>query len=178
MSEYQTVARPYAQAVFELAQTAGEFPAWSDALALSAIVAADSRVQDLAQNPRVARGSVAQLFEDVGGDLLFDQARNFVRLVIENGRIFALPLIATQYETMRAEAEGTIEAELVSAREISPDQQTNIAKSLSKRLGREVNLRVTEKPELIGGAVLRAGDLVIDASVKGRLEKLAATLAR
>jgi F-type H+-transporting ATPase subunit delta len=83
-----------------------------------------------------------------------------------------------QFEAKRAEAEGTIEAELISAREVTDAQRTALAESLARKLGREVSLRVVEEPDLIGGAVLRAGDMVIDASVKGRLQKLAANLAR
>ena len=178
MSEYQTIARPYAQAVFELAQASGDFSKWSEALTWASAIAADDQVQELAQNPRIDKGSLVQLFEQVAGDKLFDQAKNFLRVTIQNGRLYAIPNIASQFETMRAEAEGTIEAELISAAAVSAKQQTKLSQSLSKRLGREVTLRVIEDANLIGGAILRAGDMVIDASVKGRLQKLAASLAR
>ena len=178
MSEYQTIARPYAQAVFELARSAGNYEEWSRALAWLSAIAADDQVQELAQNPRVDDASLVQLFEDIVGDRLFDAAGNFLKLVVSNDRIFALPSIAAQFEAMRAEAEGTIEAELISARAVSDSQQAALARSLARKLGREVSLRVVEAPDLIGGAVLRAGDMVIDASVKGRLQKLAAILAR
>lgn len=178
MSEYHTIARPYAQAVFELAQASSNFQQWSDMLAWASAVAADAEVQELVQNPRVERDALVRLFGDIVGERMFEQTANFLRLVIQNGRVFALPSIASQFETMRAEAEGTIEAELISALHVSDDQRTKLAQSLSQRLGREVSLQVTHDPNLIGGAVLRAGDLVIDASVKGRLQKLAANLAR
>lgn len=178
MSEYQTIARPYAQAVFELAQASADFQQWSEVLAWAAAIAADDEVKELVQNPRVERDALARLFEDIVADRLFQEARAFLRLVIQNRRILALPSIASQFEAMRAEAEGTIEAELISALHVSEDQRDKLAQSLSRRLGREVSLQVTQDPDLIGGAVLRAGDLVIDASVKGRLQKLAANLAR
>ena len=178
MSEYQTIARPYAHAVFELARASGEFESWSEALAWISSIANDAQVQELAQNPRVDRESLIRLFEDIAGEKVFDEARNFLRLVIHNGRIFALSNIAAQFETMRAEAEGTVEAELVSALDVTDEQQSQLAKSLSNRLGRQVSLQVVHDPNLIGGAVLRAGDMVIDASVKGRLQKLATSLAR
>ena len=178
MSEYQTIARPYAQAVFELARSAGNYPDWSTALVWASAIADDEQVRELAQNPKVDDAALVQLFEDVAGDNLFAEARNFLRLVVANDRVFAIPHIAVQFESMRAEAEGTITAELVSARTVSSEQQAQLAQSLSKRLGREVTLEVVQDPDLIGGAVLRAGDLVIDASVKGRLQKLAANLAR
>lgn len=178
MSEIQTIARPYAQAVFGLAQAAGDYQNWSDALRWLGAIAADPQVQELAQNPRIEEASLVRLIEDLAGDKLFDEAKNFLRLLTQNGRVLAVPQIAEQFESMRAEAEGTIEAELVSALEVPSDQQAKLARSLSKRLGREVSLNVVQDPALIGGAVLRAGDMVIDASVKGRLQKLAANLAR
>lgn len=178
MTEYQTIARPYAHAVFELARAAGDYQRWSEALAWLSSIASDTQVQELAQNPRVDKDSLTRLFTDIAGEKLFDEARNFLRLVIQNGRVFALSNIAAQFETMRAEAEGTIEAELLSARDVTDEQRSKLAQSLSDRLGRQVSLQVVQDPSLIGGAVLRAGDMVIDASVKGRLEKLAANLAR
>jgi len=178
MSEYQTIARPYAQAVFELAQASGDYQRWSEALAWTAAVAEDPQVQALAQDPRVDAASLVKLFEDVAGDKLFDEARNFLRLVIRNGRAFALSQVAERFEEMRAKAEGTIEAELITALEVNDEQRSALAQSRSRRLGREGTLRVEQDPQLIGYAVLRAGDLVIDASVRGRLRKLGATLAR
>ena len=178
MSEYQTIARPYAQAVFELAQASSNFQPWSEVLAWAAVIAADDEVKELVQNPRVERDALAQLLEDILADRMFQEAKAFLRLVIQNRRVLALPNIASQFEAMRAEAEGTIEAELISALHVGEDQRDKLAQSLSQRLGREVSLQVTQDPHLIGGAVLRAGDLVIDASVKGRLQKLAANLAR
>lgn len=178
MSEYQTIARPYAQAVFDLAKSAGNYEEWSQALAWLSAIAENDQVQELAQNPRVDDSALVGLFEDVAGGKLFGEAENFLKLVVANGRIFALPGIAALYESMRAEAEGTIEAELISAQAVSEAQQSALAQSLARRLGREVSLNVVEQPDLIGGAVLRAGDMVIDASVKGRLQKLAANLAR
>lgn len=178
MTEYQTIARPYAQAVFDLAKSAGNYEEWSQALAWLSVIAEDEQVQEIAQNPRVDDASLIRLFNDIAGEKLSGERENFLKLVVANGRIFALPGIAALYEAMRAEAEGTIEAELISAQAVSDAQQAALAQSLARRLGREVSLRVVEKPELIGGAILRAGDMVIDASVEGRLQKLAANLAR
>lgn len=178
MSEYHTIARPYAQAVFELAKDANDYQSWSDALAVLAALAANSQIRELVQNPRFARTDLTRLFEDVCGDKLFAQAKSFLRLLIGNDRVFCLPNVASQFEAKRAEAEGTIDAELIAAQPVTDSQQSQITESLSRRLGKEVNLRVTQDAALIGGAVLRAGDMVIDASVKGRLNKLAANLAR
>ena len=178
MSEYRTIARPYAQAVFDLARAGGNYEDWSQALAWASAIASDDQVKELAQNPRVDDAELVTLFDDIAGDRLFDEARNFLKLVIANGRVFVLPSISNQFEDMRAEAEGTIEAELISARQVTDAQRSALAQSLARKLGREVSLRVVEEPDLIGGAILRAGDMVIDASVKGRLQKLTAILSR
>jgi F-type H+-transporting ATPase subunit delta len=178
MSEQRTIARPYAHAVFDLARESGSYEAWSRVLAIMAAAAADTQLQDLARNPRFDDKSLAGLLEDICGDALFPDAQNFIRLVVRNERVLALPGVTEQFEAMRAEAEGTIEAELISALGVSEEQKTKIAASLSRRLGREVSLRVTEDPSLIGGAVLRAGDMVVDASLKGHLQKLATSLSR
>lgn len=178
MSEYQTIARPYAQAVFDLARAGGNYEDWSQALAWVSAIAADERVKELALNPRVDDTEMVTLFDDIAGDRLFDEARNFLQLVVANGRIFILPDILKQFEDKRAEAEGTIEAELISAQQVTDAQRSALAQSLARKLGREVSLRVVEEPDLIGGAILKAGDMVIDASVKGRLQKLTAILAR
>ena len=178
MSEQRTIARPYAHAVFELARDNGNYQAWSRVLAIVAAAAEDPQLQELAQNPRFDDSALSGLLEDICGEALFPDAQNFIRLVVRNDRVLALPGVAAQFEAMRAEAEGTIEAELISALAVSEQQRTKIAESLSRRLGREVTLRVTEDPDLIGGAVLRAGDTVVDASLKGRLQKLATSLSR
>lgn len=178
MSEQRTIARPYAHALFELARDSGNYEAWSRVLAIVAAAAADPQLQGLAQNPRFDDSALSSLLEDICGETLFPDAQNFIRLIVRNGRVLALPGVAEQFEAMRAEAEGTIEAELISALAVSEEQMTKIAESLSRRLGREVTLRVTEDPDLIGGAVLRAGDMVVDASLKGRLQKLATSLSR
>ncbi len=178
MSENHTVARPYAQAVFELAREAGDYQSWSTALGFLSAVAEDPQIQDMAQNPRLKRDDLFRLIEDVCGDALFPAAKSFLRLLIENRRLFVLPNITRQFEAKRAEAEGTIEAELMSAQAVSDAQQATIVSALSGRLGRQVTLRVIEDPSLIGGAILRAGDTVIDASLRGRIQKLAAGLSR
>ncbi len=176
MSEHQSVARPYAQAVFEIAREDGNFQAWSDILAFFAALMAHADMRELVRNPRVERAQVVQLVEGICGDRLFPRAKSFLRLVIDNRRELSLQKIASQFEAMRAEAEGKIDAELITARPVTEPQRLQIAQSLSQRLGREVSLQITEDPGLIGGAVLRAGDMVVDASVKGRLATLAAHL--
>lgn len=172
------LARPYAQAVFELAKESNEFESWSDALAFLAALAGDESIQALINNPRVERGRLLKLFDELCGDRVPESGRNLLRLMAENDRLMAMQDVAAQYEVMRAEAEGTIEAEVRSAKPLNDEQKQRLSKALEKRLGRKVNLAVHEDESLLGGAVIQAGDLVIDGSAKGRLEKLASTLQR
>ncbi|MFN3786224.1 MAG: F0F1 ATP synthase subunit delta [Thiothrix sp.] len=178
MSDLTTAARPYARAVFEMAQEAGRLPQWSAQLAaMSAVVAAEGSASLLA-HPRMSKEQKAQIFAEIAGDALDDQGRNLLKTLAENGRFALLPEIATIFEQLRAEAEGAIEAEVISAQEMSADQQQKIAAALQKRLGREVKLITKVDPSLMGGAVIRAGDLVIDGSIQSRLKDMKAALAR
>ena len=178
MAGTSSLARPYAQAVFELARDTKEFESWSDALAFLAAVVSDESVQNLVNNPRIDRGELSELFDELCGDRVPESGRNLLRLMITNNRLAAMPDVAAQYEVMRAEAEGTVEAEVRSAMPISDAQKKALADALEKRLGRKVSLTVHEDESLLGGAIIHAGDLVIDGSAKGRLEKLASALQR
>lgn len=171
------VARPYARAAFALAQQAGDLAGWSGRLALLAEVARDGRVAERLRAPRITPAERSRLIIDICGEHLDDGTRNLVRLLAENGRLLLLPEIAAQYETLRAQAEGRVDAHVTSARELTKAQQKTIAESLSKRLEREIRLHCEVDESLIGGAVIRAGDLVIDGSLKGRLQRLASRLA-
>jgi F-type H+-transporting ATPase subunit delta len=178
MAEKTTIARPYAQAIFDLAQGRKELPRWSDMLQLAATVAADERVAALFGNPRLDKTEVTQLFLDICGDKLSDQGQNLIRLLMENDRMDVLTEIAALYEVYRAEAERTVEAHVISAEAVSAAQQQQIIAMLKQRLGREVTLSCETDPSLVGGAIIRAGDLVIDGSVTGQLAKLQVALAR
>ncbi len=159
MSENASIARPYAQAVFEMAREGGNYAAWSDALGTLADLAKEPQVSGLFAHPQVARDALAGI------------------LIARNRRLGALEAISQQYELLRAEAERTIQARVESALPVSDDHQRRIAEALEKRLGRRVELSVSTDASLIGGAVIRAGDLVIDGSVRARLEKLAAAVS-
>ena len=173
MAEKQTLARPYAEAVFELAQARGALKPWSDMLHLIAAVAADENMQRLAADPRADRARFRELFLDVCGKNLDDAGTNFVRLLVENRRLNLLPDIVTQYEALKAEAEARVEATVTSAFALEPEQLKTLSESLKRKLGREVNLTAQVDKTLMGGIVIRAGDLVIDGSVRGRLADLA-----
>lgn len=178
MAGTSSLARPYAQAVFELARESNDYKSWSKALAFLAALVEDKKVQDLISNPRVERERLLDLFNELCGDRLPDRGRNLLRLMAQNSRLLVLPDVAAQYEVMRAEAEGTIDAQVRSAKPLSDEQKKRLSEALEKRLGRKVNLTVMEDGSLLGGAVIHAGDLVIDGSAKGRLEKLASALQR
>ncbi len=182
MTERTTLARPYAEAAFRLATERKALKDWSARLALMAAVARDPQMAALAGNPRVAHARFIEFFLDVcnarGGSKIDADGANFVRLLGENHRFGLLPEIAELYEARRAEAEGRVEAEAVSATALSDAQLKSIAAALKKRLGREIDLTTRVDATLLGGVVIRAGDLVIDGSVQGRLQLLATHLNR
>ena len=178
MAEKSTIARPYARAAFDIAQEKGDLKAWSDMLQLIAAVASDAVMADMIGNPSIEREKVVTIMLDVCADKLNDAAKNFVKVLAENGRLNIAIEIAQGYEVHRAEAEKTVEAEVTSAFPLSDTQITLMTDALKKRLGREVNLVTKVDDSIVGGAIIRAGDLVIDGSVSGKLEKLANTLMR
>lgn len=175
MAELSTLARPYAKAVFELAQSSNQLAEWSETLAALAAVTATSEVRALIGNPHVSEARLSELVAEAGK--LNDAGTNLVRLLAGNGRLHTATLIAEQYEAMRAEAENRIDVDVVSASELSADQQDKLSTALAKRLGREVRLACSVEPEILGGAVIRAGDLVIDGSLRAELQRLSHGLA-
>lgn len=177
MAEKSTIARPYAQAVFETAAAQKQFGPWSDRLQLLTAVAADARMQRLIGHPSIARTRLAGLLIDICGDRLDGHAKALVKLLVENRRLDLLPEISALFAQYRAEAEKVVQAEVVSAFPLSREQEAGIAASLKKRLGREVSLKCSTDETLVGGAVIRAGDMVIDGSVTGHLDRLANALS-
>jgi len=176
MAEKSTIARPYAQAVFELAQAAGEYQTWSDILQTVAVIVVNEDIRRLIGNTSVSKAQVAGLIIEVAGGLS-EQAQNLVKLLAENRRLGVMAEIVEQYEVLRAEAERTVDAEVVSATAMSAEQQAGIAAKLKIKLGREVSLTVSVDESLMGGAIIKAGDMVIDGSVSGQLNKLSVELA-
>lgn len=176
MAELITVARPYAQAVFKRAQETGRLAEWSAELQFAAAIAAEPRMADLIDSNRLTKAGLAERIVSVGGEQFSDEGRNLVRLLAENRRLSLLPEIAAVYEVLRAEAESTVEAHMVSAQPLDDAHRDRIAEALKARLGRKVTLSATVDESLIGGAIIRAGDLVIDGSVRGKLGRLATAL--
>lgn len=178
MADFNTIARPYAHAVFKLARDQDALAAWSETLGLLAAVAADARVHALLASPRLAPEQQRDLILDICGDRLDAAGRNLVALLAENRRLVALPDVAAQYEALRATEEGTLQARLISAQPVDEKVRDALASALGKRLSRKVTLNAEVDESLLGGAVIRAGDLVIDGSVRGRLTRLTSSLNR
>ena len=178
MAENSTIARPYAQAAFDIAKDKGALAAWSDMLALAAMVASDPSMAEAIESPHIGSEDLVSLFLDICGDKLDTQGKNFIRVLAENKRLNILADIATVYEQYRADAEGTVEAEVISAFPISDAQQQNLIAGLKKRLGRDISLTTRVDDTLIGGAIIRAGDMVIDGTVTRHLDDLTHSLMR
>ncbi|HCU53063.1 MAG TPA: F0F1 ATP synthase subunit delta [Gammaproteobacteria bacterium] len=178
MTERTTLARPYAEAVFRLASEHKALKQWSEMLQLAVAVMQDPQVAVLVENPRVPRTRFVEFFLDICGKRLDRDGANLIRLLSENHRLALLPEIVALYEAMRASAESRIEAEVISAYAIDEPQLVAIAGALKRRLGCDIDLVTRIDPALLGGIVIRAGDLVIDGSVQGKLHALATHLNR
>jgi F-type H+-transporting ATPase subunit delta len=176
MAEKATIARPYARAAFEHARQHGSFDRWSQVLASASTVVGDGRVAKLLTNPKVKSSDLAGLIADVAGDALDEHSRNFLAMLADNRRLGLLPQIAAMFETLRAEIENVADVHVTSAVQLDDSQRQRLAGALRKRLDREVRLHCAVDPSLIGGAVVRSGDFVIDGSLKARLERLASAM--
>jgi len=173
MADRLTIARPYARAAFEEARVHERLGPWSEALQRAAAVVRDPRVETLLGNPHVTPEELSQLLIGVAGEGLGAHGENFVRTLAANRRLAYLPEIATQFDTLKAAAQGVADVTVTSAAPLNATQQQRLAGALQKRLKRNVRLHCEVDPQLIGGAVLRAGDLVIDGSLRTRLERIA-----
>ncbi|HHM04141.1 MAG TPA: F0F1 ATP synthase subunit delta [Gammaproteobacteria bacterium] len=177
MAEKTTIARPYAEAVFELACVQDALDAWSESLKFAADMVRVPDVQGLIGNPRIPKRTLAELLLDIGGDKFSEGGKNLIRLLVENGRVSLLPEIAQLFEAKKADAEQKIDAQVTSAAPIKEAARERLAAALEKRLGRAVVLHFEVDESLLGGAVIRAGDLVIDGSVTAQLSKLRLALS-
>jgi F-type H+-transporting ATPase subunit delta len=185
MADNNTIARPYARAIFELAQESGELAAWSDSLGVAGQLLADDGLVEYLGAPQLNDEQrltfLAGLFKDAnapqlaGGD---KKGTNFLKLLLENRRVKVLPEIAEHFEVLKAEVENSVDATITSAAELSKAQTEQIASALKARLGRDVRITTEIYETLIGGAVIRAGDVVIDGSLRARLEGLANALIK
>jgi len=177
MAEKSTIARPYAQAIFAIAAEQKRLSEWSQMLGLAALIVTDSNMAALIENPRISKDDLATLIIDICADGLDELGRDMIRVLVDNDRLNVLLEICVQYEAFRAEAEKVVQAQVTSAYPVSEDQQKNIISALKKRLGREVSLECQIDETLLGGAIIRAGDMVIDGSVTGHLDRLTHALS-
>jgi len=178
MSDFTTAARPYANAVYDIAIEASALESWGDALANLATVIADEQMNELLDNPELGKKQKGELVIQVLGDKLTEKQQNLVKLMAENGRLKLMPDVLEQFEVARAKAENKIEAQVISAFELSAQQVTELVNTLKNKLGCDITLTTTIDESLIGGVIIKAGDTIIDASMKSQLDSLALSLGR
>ena len=185
MADSNTLARPYAQAVFELASESNELATWSAALESAAQLLASGEVVEYLGDPDFSDAQrlefLTGLFAAAGADLLSGKDKkgaNFLKLLLEYGRVAVLPEISAQFEALKADIENVVDVTVTSAAPIGKSQQDTIAEAMRQRLGRDVTITTEIDEKLIGGAVIRAGDVVIDGSMRARLESLATALTK
>ncbi len=176
MAEPSTVARPYAEAAFRLADDAGALGKWSEMLRALALVAGDARVRAAVADPNLSDAKAAGLFIAILAGRLSGEAENFLRVLAENGRLGLLPEIAAQFEALKNAREGVLEAEVHSALELSSAQLADLVQRLEKKTGRKVKAKLEIDKELIAGVRIVLGDKVIDGSARAQLGALETAL--
>ena len=176
MAEPSTVARPYAEAAFRLADDKGALAAWSGMLAALAAVASDDRVRAAVADPKLSDAQAAGVFISILAGKLNGDAENFVRVLAENKRLDLLPEINAQYDLLKNEREGVIDAAVFTAFELSEAQATDLVQRLEKKTGRRIKPRFELDSSLIAGVKVVLGDKVIDASARAQLGALEAAL--
>ena len=178
MSENAKSSRAYARACFEVAQSSAERNKWSEMLGFLAAVTSDADMVRLMSSPSVHRDRLVDVVLKVAAGRLNAQGENLVRLLAENGRMQILPLISEEFDALCREADGQMSVRVVSAMQLSEQEKVQLASALGKRLGKVITLENEVDASLIGGAVVFAGDLVIDGSIRGRLQGLANAVIR
>ena len=175
MAELATIARPYAEALYKSAgKDLDGTSAWLETLAS---IAADHQMLQFADNPKVTNAQVFAVVSGVARAPLTEPAKNFLRTVIENGRLSALPEIAAQFRALKNSQSGMSDAIVYSAFPIDAQALASVSETLEKRFGRKLNVSVEQQPELIGGIRVVVGDEVLDTSVKARLEQMKVALS-
>jgi F-type H+-transporting ATPase subunit delta len=172
-TEMSSIARPYAEAVFSLASESDKLDLWSEMLELMATVVSDEAMSSVIGNPAIDSAKLTEILLGIGGGHINDQCQNMLKLLVKNKRVPVLPEIAVQYEALKNQSEGAIDVVITSAFEMKPAQEKVIADALKKKFNREVNISNETDANLIGGIRIKAGDVVIDGSIKGQLSKLA-----
>lgn len=176
-SDHTTIARPYAKAVFESAIESSKLSQWSDMLAMMASVVLEPRAVEFLTDPRVTTSQQIDFMTSIYGEKIDKQGQNLIKILAQNKRLLVLPDISALYEISRAEHEKTLAVEVLSYSALDEKQQQKLIESLSKRFNRKIVLAISIDESLLGGAIIRAGDVVIDGSVRGKLDKLQTELA-
>ena len=171
--EATTIARPYADAAFKRAVESGKLGQWSDALGLLAAVVRDPAMAGLIANPKLSKPQLVELVFDIAGNKIDDEVKNLVRLMVESDRLIVMPAVAELFEAAMNAQQGTLDVQVTAAFPMDSAQESALADALKAKLGREVRITSEQDPELIGGVRIRAGDMVIDGSVRGQLAQLA-----
>lgn len=177
MQENTTIARPYAGAVFDLAREEGDLQKWATTLHVLDLVVSDSNMQAVINDPRMDHKQLADIITDICGKYLDEEGKNFVTILIDAGRLSVVPQIRKLYEEKKADSEGIAGVEVISAFPLEKDQQEKIKQVMAKRLDRKIEISTQVDKSLIGGAIIRSGDSVIDASLRGRLRQLSNSFA-
>lgn len=177
MAETITVARPYAEAAFRVAKEKSTLGPWAQALELLEFVVTDSNVAGCIGDPKISGQQLKNLVLGVCGERLDGPARNFVEVLVDNGRLALMPEIRRSFEDLKRAHEGTLEAQIYSAFALDEEQTGQLVRRLESRYRRKVSAQVSVDPQLIGGVKIVVGDQVLDATVRGRLDAMAAALA-
>ncbi len=178
MAEKTTLAKPYAKAIFEIASQDNTVDSWLEKLELLSQVSSVDTVLEVIKNPEISTDDTINMFTDICKDMLDDKSVNLLRVAGKHSRLDLFPEIAREYAKLKAEVQGTLEAEVISAYMVNATQKKLITENLKKRFNKEITITTVIDKSLIAGIVIRAGDLVIDGSVSSQIKKLTHTLLR
>ena len=173
MSELATLARPYAEAVFKRAKELGNSQEWSDTLAFLSAIMQDESLAAIVNNPRVGEDKLTALLLDICQNQITGEANNFLKLLIENGRLKLLPQIAELFENYKADDEGYVDVDVITAYALTKAEEQSFATSLKKKLNKKINIHASVDKTLIGGFLVKSGDSLIHGSISGQLQQLA-----
>jgi F-type H+-transporting ATPase subunit delta len=176
MTELATLARPYAEAAFKCAKQLGNAGDWSSSLQFLSVAMQTPELTVIVDNPRVGRSRLNELLLDICQDQVIDSAKNLLKLLVENDKLKLLPTISTLFEQLKADDEGYVNVDLVSAYALTKSEQSKYVAMLEKLLSKRVNAVITVDKSLIGGIIAKAGDKVLDGSIRGQLHQLAKRL--
>lgn len=176
MSELATLARPYAVAVFKRAKETTATKTWSQNLAFMSSVLNNKDISVVIDNPKINKHALSAFMLDICQGQIDKEGENFLQLLVQNNRLTLIPIIATLFEAYKTEDEGYVDVEVIVAYAFTKEEKPKFASTLEKTLGKKVNMNVTVDKSLIGGVLVRAGDRVIDGSIRGQLQHMQKTL--